>query len=154
MTRAIIDACTYGKLILEKDADKLVEKIIKDKSLIIVDFKIVREELRNGPKRALTIYDSIIRGDKIQESKQITHTAQEYDIEYKKGGGGTPSRRMKNDFKIVACASLKSCDIVYSEDSSTMKSKKALKAYEIVNLKRKLRTPKFLAFPNLKARYL
>ena len=59
-------------------------------------------------------------------------------------------RKIINDFKIVACASIKKMDIVYSEDKHSLKSVYATKAYDIVNFKLNLRTPNLIDYNTLK----
>ena len=55
-----------------------------------------------------------------------------------------------NDFVIVAVASLKSLDIVCTEDNKTMASTFAKKAYKIVNQSNGLEIPAFIGFIEFK----
>ncbi|MBR9690824.1 hypothetical protein GOV08_04015 [Candidatus Woesearchaeota archaeon] len=50
---------------------------------------------------------------------------------------------------IVACASFRGLDIVYSADNKTLLGKPALKAYHRINIKENLRTPNFLKYVDL-----
>lgn len=50
---------------------------------------------------------------------------------------------------IVACASFHGLDIVFSSDNRTMKGKRAIKAYNYVNMKELLRTPNFLDYTDV-----
>ncbi|MFH1276684.1 MAG: hypothetical protein ABIH82_06250 [Candidatus Woesearchaeota archaeon] len=50
---------------------------------------------------------------------------------------------------IVACASFRGLDLVYSNDNKTMFNKSAIKAYDHINMKENLRTPKFLKYSAL-----
>jgi predicted nucleic acid-binding protein len=154
MSKVIIDTCTFGRIIKEEEGAKIVENILKDKNFIMIDFRIVRDELRRGPKKALEIYDDLIKGDRIQDSKQISNLAAEYFDEYKKKGGVVGEKKLKRDFKIIACASIKNCDVVYSEDDKTMKCVNARAAYILVNLSHHYRNPLLHSYRELKQRYL
>ncbi len=155
MVNVIIDSSTYGNIIKDKRNGEIVaEKIIKDKTFIVCNFRVVRDELRKAPKQVLTIYDSIVSNHIITDSKQISKLAEEYYREYKKNGGGKGKKKIINDFKIVSCASIKNCDLVFSDDDSTMKCKNALNSYKIINLKFNHRTPTFYSYSDLKRRYL
>ena len=52
---------------------------------------------------------------------------------------------MRNDFQIVACATIHQLDILVTQDRRTMISEDARRAYEIANRKNKLETPAFLS---------
>lgn len=153
MANVIIDSCTYGKIIKDPGWEILVENITKDKTFIIFNFKVIRDELRKAPSQVLRVYDQMVSTNIIQETKQMTELAQEYYQEYKKNGGGVCKKKILNDFKIVACASIKNCDLLFSDDENTLKCKKALDAYRTVNLKRNYRTPTFYKLLDLKRRY-
>ncbi len=154
MANVIIDSCTYGKMIKDANWEKLVEEIIKTKSFIVFNFRVIRDELRKAPKQVLTIYDQIVSTNMIQENKTIVKLAEGYYNEYKKNGGGKGKKKILNDFKIVACASIKNCDILFSDDDSTLKCKNALDAYRKVNINMKYRTPKFYSILDLKSTFL
>lgn len=154
MSNVIIDSCTYGKIVKDRDWEFLVEKIIKDKKFIVFNFRVIRDELRKAPKPILRIYDQIVSTNMIQENKQISNLADEYYKQYKINGGGKGKKKIINDFKIVACASIKNCDLLFSDDDSTLKCKNALESYRIINLKKNYRTPTFYSITDLKKRYL
>ena len=154
MANVIIDSCTYGKITKDPSWELLVENIIKDKSFIVFNFKVIRDELRKAPSQVLRIYDQMVSTNIIQETKQMVQLAQEYYKEYKKNGGNVGKKKILNDFKIVACASIKNCDLLFSDDENTLKCKKALDAYRTVNLKKNYRTPTFYNLLDLKKRYL
>lgn len=132
---------------------KVVDNLVRDKNIFVINFRVVRDELRKY-KKTLKVYENIAKGKKIQDSKQIDDLANEYFKEYRKNKGGTGERKMRRDFKIVACASMKNCDIVYSEDNSTMKCEKALKSYKIINSIYNYRTPEFKSYKDLRRIYL
>ena len=69
--------------------------------------------------------------------------AEAYYAEYKKNGGGQGKKKIMNDFKIIACASLGGMDVVVSTDDRTMLSEISKKSYAAVNDSKGLRTPGF-----------
>jgi hypothetical protein len=154
MANVIIDSSTFGKIIKDRQWESLVRSIIQDRNFIVFNFRIIREELRKAPKQVLRIYDQIVSTNMINETKEMTNLANEYYVEYKKNGGGKGKKNIINDFKIVACASIKNCDLLFSEDEGSLKCKNALSAYRLVNLKRNYRTPTFYNLLELKKRYL
>ena len=72
--------------------------------------------------------------------------AEGYYQKYKKLGGGLSHKEMINDFMIVACAALHGLDMVVSDDSRSMLSVSAKKAYKEVGLRYQLRTPQFIRY--------
>ncbi len=156
MVSVLIDSSTYGKIIEDqKFGEDLVKEILKNKNKFIVhNFRVIRNELRRAPKPVLNIYNQIVSKRIIQDSKKIKDLAQKYHKEYKKNGGGKGKRKMLNDFKIVACASIKNCDLVFSDDESSLKHKNSIKAYREVNLKEGYRTPTFYSYSDLRKRFL
>ena len=154
MANVIIGSCTYGKITKDPKWDILVESLMKDKSFVVFNFKIIRDELRKAPSQVLRVYDQIVSTNMIPETKQMDSLAQEYYIEYKNNGGNVGKKKILNDFKIVACASIKNCDLLFSDDERTLKSKNSLEAYKTVNLRRNYRTPTFYNLTDLKKRYL
>ena len=100
------------------------------------------------------MYDDIVTSTIITDSNEIRKLADEYFKEYRNNGGGVGKKKIFNDFKIVACATLKNFDLVVSDDERTMKSSKAVEAYKTVNIKINRRTPTFHSYKNLKRRYI
>lgn len=153
MTNAVLDTNVYGKIIEDPDSVKLIEKIIRDDKFVIHNFRIIRDELRRAPN-VLKIYDRLVKTKMNQDSREIDNLANEYLTEYKAKGGVKKISKIKNDFKIVAYASLKNCDLVFSDDEKTLKHNIALQSYRIVNLKKHIRTPTFYTYKDLKQSYL
>ena len=155
MTNVIIDSSTYGNIIKDKESwEVVVNGIINDPNFIVLNFKIIRDELRKAPSQALKIYDQIVSNKLIPDSKQISNLAEEYYKEYKNNKGGQGKKNIINDFKIVACASIKNCNLLVSDDERTLKCSNAIKAYNFINLRHNFRTPTFYAYSDLKKLYL
>jgi|TARA_B100001971_G_C18056264_1_gene465490 hypothetical protein len=149
----IIDSSTYGNIIKDKpNTIRIVERIAKDQNFRVHNFRVIRDELRRAPNM-LPVYDDIVTSTIIDDSNQIRKLADEYFKEYRKLGGGVGKKKIFNDFKIVACATLKNFDLVVSDDERTMKSTKAVQAYKIINIKINRRTPTFHSYSDLKRRY-
>ena len=84
-------------------------------------------------------------------TKDVAKLAELFFQEYKRLGGNVAKRRILNDFKIVACATVKGCDVIASEDRRTMQNPKALNAYAIVAMKFGYgRAPGFMSYSGLK----
>ena len=155
--RVLLDTNVYDVLI-EEGARALVEKIIKEKPVVIYGTKLIRDELRNTPKGIkvgnkslrmllLNMYDLLVGKHSIEETDLTHFLALEYLKEYK---GGSSKTKMLNDCVIVASATLKELDIICSNDKKTMLSKQARKAYEKVNKANDLKTPKFIVYEKFK----
>ncbi len=149
----IIDSSTFGNIAKDKPNAKLItEKIARDQNFRVHNFRVIRNELRRAPS-LLPIYDNIVTSTIIEDSNQIKKLADEYFKEYRKNGGGVGKKKIFNDLKIVACASLKKFDLIVSDDKRTMKSPKAISAYNEVNFNHEIRTPYFFSYANLKRKY-
>lgn len=153
MIGVICDTNIYGKIFDDEDGAELVKRIKTDSSLAIHNFRLIRNELRNAP-RLLPLYDELVSKRVIDETKQITDLARAYFKEYKANRGVQGQKKILNDFKIMACATLLNCDLVFSDDMRTLFHPIAVKAYREVNLKLGRRTPTLFTYADLKKRFL
>jgi len=160
MLRVIFDTNIYGFLFLEKDYEMLIKTINKDKEFIVYGYEKVRKEIRDIPKTTtlskkarigiLKVYDKITGSHLLKNSLKINRLAKKYYDYYKREGGTYGwDTSIRIDFMTVACATIESLDLVYSEDKKTLLNKHALKAYNHINMKENLRTPNFLKYDNL-----
>ena len=150
MANVLLDTNIYGEIIEDSQGDKLVEEIIKRGSFIIHDFKIIRDEVKNAPEQVLQVYNRIVKTELFADNSKIDKLAEEYFGEYKLLKGVQDYNSIIKDFKIIAYASLKNCDLVFSNDEKTMKNPIAREAYKIINLRRNIRTPTFYTYSSLK----
>ncbi len=155
MVGVLFDTNIYGFLIKEprEILAKLTNSIIDDKTFIIHNFKIIRDELRKAPN-ILPLYDSLVTNNIISVSDLIEKIAKEYYDEYKRlGGMRSKNNNFMNDLKIVACASAKNFNLIYSEDKNSMWNSFSVQVYKNVNLKYNYRTPTFYSYSELKKKY-
>ena len=154
MINALFDSNIYGILIVDKDnGPDLIQKIKSDSNFIIHNFKLIRNELRGAPA-TLPVYDRLVAKRVIVENKQISDLAHKYFENYKQNGGVQGQKKIMNDFKIVACATLYNCDLVVTEDQRTLLNPVSIMAYRYVNLKINRRTPTFYRYKDIKNKYL
>jgi len=153
--RCLLDTNIYGLLAENKKLLFNFEELLKKQNIIVYGADIIRKELRNTPKKIklekeklrlllLKIYDKSINNKELKTNDSILTLAMEYFKQYKKLGGVQSYHNIKNDFIIVAIASLNNLDIIVTEDNKTMASKRAIKSYVKINILHSLRTPKFL----------
>lgn len=159
--RVLFDTNIYGRFFEDKDGIELAENIQSKRPFVIHDYKPIRNELRGiSPNEKiksksfriaiLDLYDKLVSGNTIGDEKAIILLAEEYYGEYAKLNGRISKEKLFTDFKIVACASLHNMDVVYSEDEKSLRCKEAIQSYDIVNLRKKLRTPSFIGYTTLK----
>ncbi len=153
MANAILDTNIYGKIVEDKDNMILIKAIVERDQFIIHNFKVVRDELRKVPD-ILKIYDRMVKTQLFHDTREIDNLAREYFREYKNNRGVKSLNKIINDFKIVAYASIKNCDLIFSEDRKTMTHPISLKIYRNVNLKRQIRTPTFYSYNDLKRSFI
>jgi len=161
MRRVLLDTNIYGKIVAVGDADTLRNEILSRKDILIYGFDVVRNELRRISNKfviekeakvwrnlritLLSLYDSITKRD-IAHSRQVDELAETYYKVYRELGGIASYDKLKNDFKIVAGASLASLDVVVSEDNHTMLGELEVKCYTIVNQIKNLKMPQFIGY--------
>lgn len=156
----ILDTNIYGEMIVDANLN-IIKEGLKQSSFIIFGSKIIREELRATPRKIkvggsnlridlLSLYDLITAERTLEIEKETEILADNYYTAYKKFGGAQGKKEMAPDFLIVASATLKGMDIVVSNDDSTMKSKDAHPAYQLVNSIKNLRNPKFIDYTEFK----
>ncbi len=157
MLRVIFDTNIYGKLLKEKDSQKIEEQIIKDKEFIVYGYQPIRKEIRSIPRITklskktrillLNMYDRVIGNHFLKNSIKITNLAKKYYNYYRHLGGiYNWNTSVRVDFMIVACASFHGLEVIYSGDNKTLMGKMSIKAYNHINIKENLRTPYFLKY--------
>ncbi len=151
-----MDPNVYG--VLSEEAPPLIlAKISDSENVIIYGFSVVRKELRDTPKNLvkrgvkfrnvlLNSYDALTEGHYLELTRLVEALRDEYLANY---FGGISKSKLKNDFLIVACASLNRLDVLVSEDEHSMFSKKATEAYNKVNIQNGLRMPAFYSIKQL-----
>jgi len=163
MKRILFDTSVYGELVIEPEIVKILRKLDKSKEIVFYGTRLVRNELRDTPKEKrikngklrllmLELYDSLVSKDnrELKITDLIEVIANEYFLAYKKARGGFSHDAIINDFRIVACASLHSLDIVVSHDKKSMLSEKSIQAYKKINAKFQLRNPDFKNYGKFK----
>lgn len=163
MKRVLLDTNVYGVLILErKTAMELLGLIPAE--IIIYGSEVIRAELREVSKREkvedrskrlllLNLYDSLTQKEDrtYRTTPPIEILALQYFDDYFKNKGKKTYEEIRKDFLIIATASIHGLDIVASNDTKTMLSGEAKKAYENVNEKNQLHIPELLNYEEFKS---
>ncbi|MBI4162992.1 MAG: hypothetical protein HY513_04875, partial [Candidatus Aenigmarchaeota archaeon] len=146
MRRLILDTNIYGELVIDKDIEKIRDKI--KRAGAIYGVTLIRNELRATPTQIrlpaqvqiknlrialLSLFDEITKSKNLEINSKINKLSGDYYSVYHTLGGNKAKKAIENDFSIVACAAFNNLDVVVSEDSKTLLSTHALKAYSIVN---------------------
>lgn len=153
-------------LVLEEKIDLIRRKISHDTNFVIYGFKPIRKELRSTPKSKklgklrkrnllLNLYDELTKERYLKDSIQINRLALKFYNAYRHFGG-IRSWRDSNidvDFTIVACAGFYKLDLVVSDDTKTLLSKSAMKAYKRVTIKEGMWLPNFWKYSDLRTKY-
>ncbi|MBM3303892.1 MAG: hypothetical protein FJY76_02255 [Candidatus Aenigmarchaeota archaeon] len=166
MLRVILDTNIYGMIIEDG-----IQRAFKEKTealkgdLIIYGIGIVRNELRSTAKSRrwnghnlrmalLDLYDSMTKDHIISLSPLAKSIASLYFGAYKSSGGACSWDEVRNDFMLVAQATLSRLDIVVSEDNRTLASKHAKNAYSRVNKENNMLTPGIIRYEEFKDRII
>jgi len=153
--RCIFDTNIYGLIIEKKILFSELKKILNKKKLIIYGSDVIRKELRNTPLhmkvgseklrlKLLDIYDNIVGNRTFETTDLAEGLAKLYFKEYKSIKGIQSYKKIRNDFLIVAIASLNDLDIIITEDNKTMCSPKAKRSYNKININNDLNPPTFI----------
>ena len=155
MRRAILDTSVYGQISKEPDRLELIDRI--SSKLVTYGFKIVRDEIRDVPKKIrinnkslrldlLNMYDSIVKDRTIQLDSGVISLADNYFMAYRQFGGIKTKEEIINDFLVVSAASKNGLEIVATNDEKTMLNPNSLKSYTLVNPIRKFKNPSFINY--------
>ena len=161
MKRLLADTNFYGFLAKDTERLEIVGSIKTSKKLLIYGFRIIRNELRDVPKKIkvegknlridlLNLYDEITEKHRLKFTDLILKRADDYYKAYREFGGSKSKNEIINDFVIVACASLNDCDIIVSNDERSMLTENAIRAYNLVNSVIRKRTPQFVDYQRFK----
>src|SRR3989344_7570346 len=124
--RAMIDTNVYEFLYKEHLDD--LKNLIDSNKFIIYGCRVVRAELREIPQEIkyegrnfrnalLSLYDRVAGKHSYPVEGVAEFIAEQYWMEYI---GGIAKRRILDDFRIVAVASIHGLDVVVSEDEHSM----------------------------------
>lgn len=165
--RILLDTSVYGKLVLDVPFSSLLVQRKKDVEFVFYGNSVIRNELRATPKHITLInrrlrsyllqtYDSLITKENhnLIVNMFVEQLSDLYYGEYRKRKGASGEASIKNDFIIVACASIYQMDIVVSDNKKTLLSDAALKAYEYVNKMQGFRNPIYLEYERFKEKVL
>ena len=161
MKRVILDTNIYGNIAIDPKRLEIVKKIIGGKELIVYGNKIIRNELRDVPKKIkvnnrnlridlLDLFDVIVKKHLYTIKSNVDKIAGQYYLSYKEFGGFKPKEKIISDFKIIAFATIHELDIVVSNDEKTMLTENAIRAYKLVNSILNKRTPNFIDYNKFK----
>lgn len=162
MNRILFDTSVYGRLIYESEILQKIRDEYKQE-FIIYGCSTIRKELKKTPKTIalgnkkvqillLEVYDSFIikENHDLKYNKLVKDLSEDYLREYKKNEGSLSEFSIKNDFIIIATATIYQLDIVVSGDKKSMLSEKAIKSYEKINSVYGLKNPKWREYENFK----
>ncbi|MBI3035028.1 hypothetical protein HYY71_01780 [Candidatus Woesearchaeota archaeon] len=161
MKRLLPDTNFYGLLAMDSERLKVVGSIKTSRGLVIYGFKIIRDELRDIPKKIkiegrnlridlLNLHDEIIGRHTLEFADTIQKRADDYYKAYREFGGAKTRDHIIKDFLIVSCASLNNPDIVVSNDEKSMLAENAVRAYNLVNSVIGKKTPQFISYEKFK----
>lgn len=163
MKRIMFDTSVYGKLVIEKEILIKIMAKYQSHEFIIYGASIIRKELRATPKTKLhevkklrilllNLYDSFIRKENqtLKFNKLVETLSTDYFLEYKKNKGSLSNEAMKNDFIIIATATIYQLDVIVSDDEKSMLSDIALNSYKSVNRRYGLNDPSFKKYSEFK----
>ena len=163
MERIMFDTSVYGRLVKEEDVLNKVNDRRKTHEFVIYGAPLIRQELRATPKTALygakklkilllNTYDSFIikESQNLKFNKLIETLSKDYFLEYRKNRGNLSNEAMRNDFTIIATATIYQLNVVISDDETTMLSDKAIKSYVNVNKKYGMKDPQFKKYSEFK----
>ena len=163
MKRVILDTNICGFILKEIDKEVL-NNLSEKKQIVIYGNDVIRRELRDLPRKEVTrvadkiknlritllsLYDFLVK-ETYSVNDAARNLADKYFVSYVSLGGKVGREKIMDEFLIVACATIKSLDIVVSGDNKTMLSGASLKSYSIVNGLAKKRTPQFIGFDEFK----
>ncbi len=164
MRRILFDTNIYG-LIAERKEGEEIKELVKNSNAIIYGCFVIRKELRDVPKNHITLtesgirnlrifllnlYDSITKNHEIKVDEKTTNLANKYLQRFSELTGQIVINHLKNDFTLVACASINKLDFITSEDHKTLFSQEAVRAYQFVNLNEGLTQPPVITYEELK----
>jgi hypothetical protein len=165
--RILLDTSVYGKLVEDRSVFNSLEERKKNVEVVFYGCSIIRSELKATPKEIkdisrslrnylLFLYDSLITKDNhnLTPNQFVEGLAKLYAVAYKKQGGAVSERLMKNDFVIIALATIYQMDIVISNDKRTMLSNAATRAYIKVNKEQGFRNPDYMDYNTFRRKIL
>ena len=157
--RVLLDTNVYGYL-LDQAEREWVDSLRGSDQFVFYGFKVIRQELRAIPRHllhgnrnyrslALGLYDHLVKERGFGLDSLVEALAGEYARAYR---GRVSKQKLRNDFLVVACATLHRLDILVSDDEKTMLSGKAREAYREVNKRFAWPQPKFYTITEFRKR--
>ena len=164
MHRLLLDTSVYGKLVADNDIVDILVKRKRNSRFVIYGSSLIRNELRATPRTLihgtkklrillLNLYETFITkaNHALEYNRLIETLSNDYFSEYRRHKGHSSQATLRNDFSIIATATIYKLDIVVSDDERTMLSNAALASYKAVNKKYGLPDPAFKTYNQFKA---
>ncbi|MBI4145886.1 hypothetical protein HY489_00955 [Candidatus Woesearchaeota archaeon] len=163
MRRLLLDTNIYG-VIVEREEEGEFKALVT--RVVVYGCTIVRKELRDTPEKIsiitqqgrknlrinlLELYDAITKEREILVNEEVEKLAAEYSHNFSKLTGKKAIDHLKNDFLLVACATLNKLDLVVSDDHKTLMSNQALRTYQFINAERGLSLPPIIKYEHVKS---
>ena len=164
MKRVILDTNIFGKIIREGDAD-FVTSCLEKSNVVVYGCDVIRKEMRKMSKGKLEyikgeakklrpiilgLYALVVKSHEIIATKEIVELAEAYFVSYRTAGGSVSKEKIMTDLIIVAAATNRELDVVYSDDNNTMLSEEAKTAYRVVNSIEGKKLPNFRSYGDFK----
>lgn len=163
MKRVIFDTSVYGKLVEDDIIRGNFEKKFERGEYVVYGNSVIRKELRDTPKSIifndkklrlllLVLYDSFVKkkNHDLNMNPLIEKLSKDYFLQYKRQKGSSSKEEMKNDFIIIATATIYQLDVIVSNDEKTMLSQICLAVYKTVNHRYGLKNPVFKLYSTFK----
>lgn len=147
----LIDTSVY----ISSLADKELEDKLKKSKAFIISSEVIDDEIkeaedflrrtkrRNEAERLREIYNSSIGGT-IRFTKRVLGIADQYSEKVKEKLGKDKAKEMRDDFRIVASASIASLKYIATFNRRTMANDVIVPIYNLINHTNKLGTPSFI----------
>ena len=159
----MLDTSVYGKLVEEDIVRGKFESRFNSGEYVVYGSYVIRKELRSTPKSLilnkkklrlllLTLYDSFVKKENhdLKINPLIEKLSKDYFSQYRRFRGNLSEKDIKNDFIIIAVATIYQLDVIVSNDEKTMLSPKCIAVYKAVNRKYGLKDPVFKLYSTFK----
>ena len=149
----LIDTSVYISAVTDTELEKALKK--SHKKSFVISSEVVDDEIKESAnylrktnrkiecEKLKEIYNSSIGGT-IRFTDRVLAIANTYSEKVREKFGKDKAKDMKDDLRIVACASVAGLKFIGTFNRKTMANEEIIEIYNAVNKENKLKTPEFI----------
>jgi len=149
----LVDTSVYIAALTDKEIENMLK--CAEKKAFIISSEVIEKEInkasdflrsigkKQDAEKLKELYNSTLSGT-IKLTDRVINVSDKYTDKVRKKFGKDKAKKMKDDFRIVASASIGGIKDIATFNRKTMANEEIVQIYKEINSKERLKTPEFI----------